>query len=180
MDLELELRGARLRPFRLDDAKSVARYANDRSVWRNLTDGFPHPYSPGDFVAFLKMLEDQAAAHPESRAHVFAFEVEGEAVGACGIHPKSDVFRKGAQIGYWLGAPFRGRGLATQAVQLLTGLAFERLDLVRLEAGVFSWNKASARVLEKCGYQLEAVLRKSVFKDGQVIDDHLYVRLKGE
>jgi RimJ/RimL family protein N-acetyltransferase len=103
--MEFELRGARLRPFRLEDAESVARQANDHSVWRNLTDGFPFPYTPGDFVAFFTRLKSEAEAHPESKAHVFAFEVGGEAVGACGVHPLTDVYRKGALVGYWLGAP---------------------------------------------------------------------------
>jgi RimJ/RimL family protein N-acetyltransferase len=61
---------------------------------------------------------------------------------------------------------------------MLSDFAFERLDLVRLQAGVFAWNPASARVLEKCGYHREAVHRGSVFKDGQLIDAHLYVRLR--
>jgi [ribosomal protein S5]-alanine N-acetyltransferase len=78
------------------------------------------------------------------------------------------------------GTPFRGRGLATQALRAVTDFAFAQLPLVRLQAGVFAWNPASARVLEKCGYHREAVHRKSVFKDGQLIDAFLYVRLKDE
>jgi [ribosomal protein S5]-alanine N-acetyltransferase len=103
--MDIPLAGARLRPYRLEDAASVARYANDRSVWRNLRDGFPHPYTPDDFVTFFRRLEEEAKARPELHGRVFAIEVDGEAVGACGVHPLTDVYSMGAEVGYWLGRP---------------------------------------------------------------------------
>lgn len=86
--------------------------------------------------------------------------------------------RRSAEIGYWLGEPFWGRGIATAAVIAVTGYAFTRHDLVRLHAGVFEWNPASARVLEKAGYSLEGRLRKSVTKNGETIDQLLYATIR--
>lgn len=73
-----------------------------------------------------------------------------------------DVHRKTAEVGYWLGEPFWGQGIATTTLGALTEYAFANFDLARLEAAVYEWNPASARVLEKCGCVLEGRLRKSV------------------
>lgn len=160
-----------LRRFRPEDAPSLARHANDRAIWRNLRDAFPHPYTLADAEAFLAR---DAAGSP---AHVFCIEVEGEAAGACGVHPFSDVYRHSAELGYWLARPFHGRGIVTRVVAEVSRLALGELGLLRLQAGVFSWNPASARVLEKNGFALEARQRRAVLKDGEIIDAWLYVKL---
>jgi [ribosomal protein S5]-alanine N-acetyltransferase len=160
-----------LRRFTAADATSLAHHANDRTVWRNLRDGFPHPYTLADAEAFV----GRAGSEPD--AHVFCIDVDGQAVGATGVHPLSDVYRHSAEVGYWLGQPYRGQGIATRVLAEVTRFAFGALKLRRLQAGVFAWNPASARVLEKNGYTLEAVQRQAVFKDGQLIDALLYVAL---
>ena len=105
--------------------------------------------------------------------------VEGAAVGGIGLDLRSDIFRRSAEIGYWLGEPFWGRGLTTEAVRAVTDYAFETFDLRRIDAGVFEWNRASMRVLEKAGYTCEARLRKSITKEGQTIDQLIYARVRG-
>jgi RimJ/RimL family protein N-acetyltransferase len=92
--------------------------------------------------------------------------------------PGVDVHARSAHIGYWLGEPYWGRGIMTDAVRRVTDHALGALGFVRLEAPVYEWNPASMRVLEKCGYVREAVLRKSVFKEGKLIDSMLYVKVK--
>lgn len=170
--VRLELDGLVLRPLAPEDAGEFARLANNREVWRNRRDGFPHPYTLEHAQAFIaRQLEP-------SRARVFCIEVDGAIAGACGVHPLDDVYARSAEVGYWLGRSFHGRGIATKAVGALTRFAFAELPLDRLQAGVYAWNPASARVLEKNGYVREAVLRDSVFKDGQLIDSFLYARLK--
>jgi RimJ/RimL family protein N-acetyltransferase len=99
-------------------------------------------------------------------------------VGGVGLEPMADVYRLTATVGYWLGEPFWGRGFATQALRALSAYAFSTFDLHRLEAAVFGWNLASARVLEKAGYSLEGRLRRSVIKDGRIADSLLYARLR--
>jgi RimJ/RimL family protein N-acetyltransferase len=89
-----------------------------------------------------------------------------------------DVHRFTAEIGYWVGEPFWGRGIATVAVERATAYGFAALSLERIEAPVFDGNLASARVLEKAGYSFEGRLRRSVFKDGRLLDSYLYARVR--
>lgn len=170
--MDLDLGHCSLRPPRGSDAASIARHLNNRNVSRNLTDAVPFPYRLEDARQFIERF-----TAPPQRALVLCIVVGGDAVGAVGAHPQDDVYRKSAKVGYWLGEPFWGRGIATAAVRALSELAFAQLDVVRLEAAVFGWNLASARVLEKAGYVREGVLRRSVFKDGQLADSFLYARL---
>jgi ribosomal-protein-alanine N-acetyltransferase len=102
---------------------------------------------------------------------------EDDLVGAVGLTLQEDVYRRSAEIGYWLGEPFWGRGLATEAVLDATRIAFERFDIVRVFARVFETNPASCRVLEKAGYVLEGRMRRAVVKGGWVLDQFLYARV---
>ena len=104
----------------------------------------------------------------------FALLEGGAAVGGIGCRLGEGVYKRSAQFGYWLGEACWGRGIMTAAVKAIVPYAMERLGLVRLESPVFEWNPASMRVLEKCGFTREAVLKASVCKDGQLIDSVLY------
>ena len=157
-----------VRSFRLDDAEALAKYANNRNVWLNLRDAHPHPYRLEHAVAWLRYLEWQ---NPEIH---FAIASADEAIGYIGLGLQTDVFRRSAEIGYWLGEPFWGRGIATAALRALTEYAFANYNLIRLFAYVYDWNPASVRVLEKAGYVFEGRLRKSATKDGQTVDQLLY------
>ena len=157
-----------VRDWARSDKASLVRHANNRNVWRNLTHRFPHPYSDVHADAWFAMLE----AMPE--ASHWAIEVEGEAVGAIGCMLGEGVYKRSAQFGYWLGEAYWGRGIMTAAVQAVVPYAMERFRLVRLESPVFAWNPVSMRVLEKCGFEREALLRASIAKDGQIIDSVLY------
>jgi ribosomal-protein-alanine N-acetyltransferase len=164
-----------IRPWRLSDKTSLLRYANNRNVWINMTDIFPHPYTAEDADRWLWRCGAQQG--PQTS---MAIDLGGEAIGAAGIELKRDVYRKSADIGYWLGEPFWGRGFTTRALLLMTAYAFANFDLARLQASVFDWNPASARVLEKAGYKLEARLRQRIFKEGRFCDELIYARLRGE
>ena len=104
----------------------------------------------------------------------FAIADSDEAVGGIGLTVLDDVNRRSAEVGFWLGEPFWGKGFVSGALHALTEYAFASLDLVRLQANVFEWNRASARVLEKCGFKLEGRSGKSATKDGRTIDELLY------
>lgn len=163
-----------LRPFRSSDAPSFSKHANNRNVSKNLRDAFPFPYRLEDAHGFI---EKFSAEQP--RGLVRCIEVEGEAVGGIGVHPLDDVYRRSAELGYWLGEPFWGRGIATAAVRAISEAAFVKdRELVRIQASVFGWNPSSARVLEKAGFAREGVLRQSVFKDGVLADSYLYARVR--
>lgn len=162
-----------LRPWRHGDESSLAKLANNRKIWRNLRDIFPHPYTRRDAVSWINFCES-AEGPPQNLAIV----VEGAAAGGIGISPGTDVFRRVAEIGYWLGEPYWGRGIATEALSLMTDYAFSNFELFRLEGWVFGWNAASARVLEKAGYTFEGRFRKSILKDGEITDRLVYSKIR--
>jgi len=162
-----------LRPWREADLDSLVRYADNRNVWRTLRDIFPHPYTRADGEGWLA----HCAAQPDPQLQ-FAIEFEGAAVGGIGFERRNEVYRFTAEIGYWLGEPFWGRGIMTEAVRRATAYGFQALGVERIEAHVFSSNPRSGRVLEKNGYTLEGRLRRSVFKDRQFLDALLYSRLQ--
>jgi RimJ/RimL family protein N-acetyltransferase len=166
--MQIDLGEWQIRSFRPGDAAAIAKYANNRRVWINLRDRFPHPYFREHAEAWITHCLRQA---PETS---FAIASAEEAIGGIGLTPQEDVHRHSAEVGYWLGEPFWGRGIATSALRAVTEYAFAEFELVRLYAFVFEWNRASARVLEKAGYTYEGCLRKSAIKDGESIDQLLY------
>jgi len=169
--LPTELPYCLLRPWRAADKPDLVRNANDRRVWRNMTHTFPHPYTEADADLWL-----QIAAHPGASIQL-AIEVDGQPAGGIGAIAGEGVFRATAQFGYWLGAPYWGRGIATAAARALAGRIAAESLFARLEAQVFEWNPASMRVLEKAGFGRDAVLRSAATKDGRLLDTVLYSRV---
>lgn len=162
-----------LRDWRQADIPSIVRYANNRKIWLNLRDRFPHPYAESDALAWISACRTKSGAQTQ-----FAIDRDGEAIGSIGLERFADVHRMTAEIGYWLGEPFWGVGIATTAVRLAGDYGFSRLGLERIQAMVFEWNMASARVLEKSGYVLEGRLRRSILKNGQMADALLYAYVR--
>jgi RimJ/RimL family protein N-acetyltransferase len=170
--MELKLNNSVLRAWRPGDEPSLVRHANSRNVWRNLRDAFPQPYTLADAKHWIE------TANPATPITNFAIVVGGAAVGAIGLVLKEDVFRRSAEIGYWLGEEYWGRGIVTEAVHAVTEYAFATFDVCRVYAGVFEWNPASMRVLEKAGYEFECRMKKSVTKDGETIDELIYAMVR--
>jgi len=166
--MRLVLDNCEVRSWRSSDAKSLARYANDREIWLNLRDAFPHPYTLDDARQFLKRV---AAMDPET---FFAIAVNAEAVGSIGFRQHDDVERCSAEIGYWLGRDYWGRGITTAVLQAVTKYAVSRHGLTRVYAVPYEHNHASFRVLEKAGYVCEGRMRRSAIKDGKVVDQLMY------
>ena len=163
-----------VRPWQKADAASLVEHANNLNVARHLRDRFPHPYTPKDARSFLK--HAVAADDPTN----LAIDVGGAAVGAIGYVPGRDVERFSAEIGYWLGESFWGRGIVTEAVQLVTAHAFTQMKFLRLFAVPFADNAGSIRVLEKAAYEREGLLRSSAVKFGVARDQVLYARINPE
>jgi RimJ/RimL family protein N-acetyltransferase len=166
--LRLVLTTCVIRPWRRGDEESLVRHANNRNVWLKLRDLFPHPYTREDAIRWI------GYASLESPLTDFAVELEGEAAGGIGLKLQTDVHRRSAEIGYWLGEPFWGRGIMTEAVREFTAWGFSQFDLCRIYAHVFDCNPASGRVLEKAGYEFEGRHRKSVIKAGETLDQLVY------
>jgi [ribosomal protein S5]-alanine N-acetyltransferase len=171
--MELRCASCTLRPFRPTDAESLARHADDRRIWLNLRDRFPHPFAVADAERYI----DSVARRP--RLTSFAIDVAGDAVGNVSLRPGDDVERLSAEIGYWLGAEFWARGIMSDAVRAATRYAFDELALTRVFAVPFARNPASFRVLEKAGYVREGILRRSAVKEGEVLDQYMYASVDG-
>lgn len=172
--MRFDLQGCQVRSWKRSDAAAIVRHANDRDVWIQLRDRFPHPYT---IANAHRWLDEVCGAEPEVQ---FAIAVAGRAVGGIGFAFRPDVYRRSAEIGYWLGREHWGRGIMTQAVVAVSAYALKSFDLVRLDAEVFETNPASRRVLEKAGYVCEGCLQRSVTKAGRTIDAFRYALLRPE
>lgn len=170
--MKLELASCTVRSWEWRDRDAIVRHANNRKVSINLRDRFPYPYTINDARNWLEMV---VGHQPETN---FAIDVAGEAVGGIGFTLQPDVGYRSAEIGYWLGQEFWGRGMTTEALTAVSDYAFSRFNLCRLYAHVFEGNDASARVLEKAGYAFEGRMRKSVTKEGKTIDQLMYAMVR--
>jgi ribosomal-protein-alanine N-acetyltransferase len=170
--MEITLSTCTLRPWQPGDEPSLVHHANNRNIWKNLRDLFPHPYTFDDAVRWIE------TGSKRDGTLNFAIVVDGSAVGGIGLVFDDDAVAHTAEIGYWLGEEFWGRGIATEAVRAVTQFGITHCGLDRVYAGVFEWNYASMRVLEKAGYRLESRNRKSVVKDGSVIDEIVYASVR--
>ncbi len=167
--------GGRLRPWTMAEAPALAALGHERAIWRNMRDQFPYPYTLANAEFFIGEVAGKSASNL-----ILAIETaDGVVAGSAGVHFKTDVSQRSAEVGYWLGRAFWGRGLASEAARALSEHAFATYDLARLYALVFAWNPASGRVLEKAGFSFEARLRDAITKDGETIDGLLYARLRG-
>lgn len=163
-----------LRPWHPDDALSLVKHANNPRVASNLRDGFPYPYTLPDAKRWLKMVGDNR------EDVILAIEVNGEAAGGIGLHGLKDVYRYNGEIGFWLSERHWGRGIMSDAVAAMVNHAFTQTSWLRLFACIFENNLSSMRVLEKNGFQPEAIHKKAVMKEGKLMDEHIYALLKDQ
>jgi [ribosomal protein S5]-alanine N-acetyltransferase len=168
MEYQFKLKTCMVRPFRSGDADSIAHHANNRNVWINLRDAFPHPYYINDAIAFINIA---MSIEPPT---IFAIEKDNKAVGAIGFKVGKDVERLSAEIGYWLAETYWGQGVVTEGLMAVSKYAIDQFNLKRIFAVPFDWNPASFRVLEKAGYVLEGRMENSAIKDGKIISQLLY------
>jgi [ribosomal protein S5]-alanine N-acetyltransferase len=162
----------KLRSWQSDDAAALAQMLNNKNIIANLRDGIPFPYTVSHAKAFLL-----TTTYPKD-VHHFCIDVSKQVAGNISIFLKDDVYRKTAEIGYYIGEQYWQNGIATKAVALATEYAFKHFDVVKLYAEVFEFNKASMRVLEKNNFTLEAVRQKHVIKNERFWNDHIYVKFK--
>ncbi|QEL17646.1 GNAT family N-acetyltransferase [Limnoglobus roseus] len=160
--------GVRLRPWQEADVPELVRLAGSRRLADQLRDTFPHPYTTEAGRGWV------ALANAQSPVTHLAVVCDVVLVGSAGYVPGRDVERVSAEVGYWVGEPHWGRGLATAALVALVNHVCDRGGFTRLFALPFARNAASRRVLEKAGFTLDAVLRQSAIKGGRVTDQALY------
>lgn len=171
--------GAGIRTARLEirrphgaDARDMAAAANDPRIAANMRETFPSPYTFEDARVWIEF----AGAFGWRGLSIAR---EGRVIGGIGLKPGEDVHRFDAELGYWLGVDYWGVGYASEAVAAFCDQAFARTAFQRLHAVVFDGNPASDRVLEKCGFALEGLARRAIFKHGCFLNCRTYARLKG-
>lgn len=157
-----------LRPWERSDADALVRHANNPKIAAFLTDSFPHPYTLADAVNFLDKVIHQKPVQ------VFAITFERQAIGAIGLFPQTGIHCKSAELGYWIAEMHWGKGWITESIGLVIPYAFSTWDIHRIFARPFSNNPGSRKALEKAGFQLEAVLKKSILKNNCILDECIY------
>lgn len=169
MDYKVTLRS-------IDDAdhSELVRLANNKKIWQNLRDIFPHPYGDEDGDFFIRLVRK------DKKNLRSVIDVNGSFAGMIGAFPKDDVNKHTAELGYWLGEPYWGKGIITKAIGLKCKQVFSTTGVNRIFAAVFSYNIASMKVLEKNGFKQEGVGRQAIFKDGAYHDEHRYAILRSE
>ena len=163
----------KLRDFLNSDSDSIALHANNFNVSQYMASRMPYPYTKDDAMWWI---ETGSKADGLNRA----IDLNGECIGVIGVRFGEQEHQFSAEIGYWLAEIFWGKGLATEAVKTMTDYIFSETEIVRLSAPVFSPNIASMKVLEKCGYSLEAIHRNAAFKHDAFMDEHLFVKFRVE
>jgi len=158
----------KLRPWNIEDAESLVENANNFEIARFMSDAFPSPYTLEDAKNFI------AFATKDEPTHIFAIDIDGQAVGGIGIHPQADIMKKNAELGYWLGEKYWGKGIISKAIREIIPWAFNTYDITRIYARPFGSNMASQKVLEKAGFVLEARIKENIFKNGEYLDELIY------
>lgn len=169
--MEFPLKNAKLRLWSLKDAKSLSLHANNIKIANNLRNEFPHPYTHKDAIRWLKFALDNPNL-------LLAISIDDKAVGGIGVIYKTDVYHRSAEIGYWLGEKHWNKGIMTDAIGTLVQHTFCNTNIIRIYAGTFETNIGSVKVLEKVGFQLEAIHKNAVFKNGKFMNEYLYVIFK--
>ena len=159
-------------PLALEHAASLQRHADDELVWQTLFEGFPRPYTLADAEAWC-------GGGWRAAGIVWGIAIGDEVIGCVGLRQDAGWLRCNTEVGYWIGRPYWGRGIATQALRLVADWAFANMgDLTRLYAPIFDWNEASQAVARKAGFELEGRMPLSAIKAGRVIGRVVYARYR--
>ena len=163
-----------IRKWIIEDATRLAEMLNNKNILNNLRDGLPYPYTVSDAEEYITSM----LAAEKTKTFAFAITVEDKVVGSIGVFRCDNIHSRTAEMGYYIGEPYWGRGLGTSAVTQVCNYIFDNTDIIRIFAEPFSHNMASCRVLEKAGFQFEGLLRSNAVKNGKVIDMRMYSLIK--
>ena len=156
------------------DIPSLAHYANNEKIARWLRDVFPNPYTAKDAENYITSCVNASEEKQLCRAIV----VDGTAVGSIGVFLGGDIYKKTAELGYWLAEEYWGKGIMTAAAKRICAEAFIKFDIVRIHAEPFYDNAGSRKVLENAGFVLEGIMKNGVYKRGQIQDCCMYALLR--
>lgn len=162
----------KLRKLTLKDAENLSNAANNPNVSLYLRNVIPYPFSVDDAVNYINF----ASNNPNSL--YYGIDIENKACGCVCVCFRDDVYSKSCEIGFWFAETHWRKGLMTKILQDVCSSVFEKYDIERIDAEVFSENTAARRVLEKIGFDFEGLHKKSVYKNGRVMDTVTYALLK--
>jgi len=165
----------KIRKFKPGDEKSLYKHINDKEVAKNMA-GIFYPYTEKDALLYLKKVLKLNKQKKKS-AFKFALVIDGGVVGCISLE-NVNLKHKNAEIAFWLGRKYWGRGIMTRAIKQMVRYGFSNLKLKRIQARTFIANKASARVLEKAGFKWEGELKKVIRKKGRYYDCYLYAKVR--
>ena len=163
-----------IRQWRISDRERLAQMLNNPKVQDNLRDGLPYPYTPADGEEYIRAM----LSADEADTFAFAITVDDLVVGSIGVFRQENIHSRTAELGYYIGEPYWGKGYATSAVKQVCQYVFNNTDILRIFAEPFACNAASCRVLEKAGFQYEGTLRSNAVKKGKVLDMKLYALVR--
>ncbi len=169
--IRLELEKCIVRTLKIEDAESIANNGNNPKIAAKMRDVFPSPYKIDTARAWINM-----TLLPINKDWVNAIEVKGKAVGVASVLFKDDIYKNNAEIGYWIGEDYWGKGIVSEAIKALADYTLENTKVTRFYAEVFDNNKASARVVEKAGFIYECTHKKAITKNGEILDSHIYTK----
>lgn len=163
-----------IREWKMSDAGNLAQMLNNQNILNNLRDGLPYPYMEKDAEEYIKAM----LSSDKAKTFAFAITVNDKVVGSIGVFRCENIHFRTAEMGYYIGEPYWGKGLGTSAVKQVCSYIFQNTDIIRVFAEPFAYNTASCRVLEKAGFQFEGVLRSNAVKNGKILDMRMYSRIK--
>lgn len=163
-----------IRPWRIEDAKDLAQMLNNKNILDNLRDGLPYPYTEEDAKYYITAM----LSADKTKTFAFAITIEDKVIGSIGIFRCENIHFRTAEMGYYIGEPYWGRGITTSAVRQACSYVFEHTNIIRVFAEPFAHNAASCRVLEKAGFVLEGILRSNAVKNGRILDMKMYSLIK--
>lgn len=164
----------KIREWRLEDKLALAINLNNLNVLNNLRDGLPYPYTEQDAEGFIRAMLSADA----DKTYAFAITLDDKVIGSVGVFRQNNIHYRTAEIGYYIGEPYWGKGYMTSAVEQACQYVFEHSDIIRIYAEPFSHNAASCRVLEKAGFHYEGTLRSNAVKCGKITDMKMYALIK--
>lgn len=164
----------RIRAWKRSDRERLAELLNNPKILNNLRDGLPYPYTPADAEDYITAMQSA----DRNSTFAFAIALDDLVIGSIGVFRRDNIHFRTAELGYYIGEPYWGKGYTAGAVKQICQYVFDNTDILRIFAEPFARNTASCRVLEKAGFQYEGTLRSNAVKNGEILDMKLYALVR--
>lgn len=163
-----------IREWRIEDKNDLALMLNNKNILDNLRDGLPYPYTTSDAEEYIAAM----LSADKTKIFAYAITVDDVVIGSIGVFRCDNIHYRTAEMGYYIGEQYWGKGFGTSAVKQACEYIFENTDIIRIFADPFSHNIGSCRILEKAGFQFEGILHSNAVKNGEIIDMKMYALIK--